>query len=108
MAAEEGDIEKKAATAVYPDPASDQVTPGYEDVVINDAPIVDSGSSLKRSLRNRHMQMIAIGMISSWGDAAEIHKISLQRRRHRCWVFRQYWVRIAIWWTRFLGRFLTG
>lgn len=65
MTASEEDIEKKATTAVAP--ASDSAVPDYEDVVVTHAPIIEDVSPLKRSLKNRHMQMIAIGMVFSTG-----------------------------------------
>lgn len=102
--AEETDVEKKAATAVHP--TSDPAAPGYEDVVISEAPAAGSGNLLKRSLQNRHMQMIAMGMLfSSWGNAVVAHNASLRRWRNRCWFLRQHWECFADWWTRFTGRF---
>ena len=56
MTVSEPDIEKKAAASV--EPTSDGSTPPYEDVVPGEQ------NELKRSLKNRHMQMIAIGMHS--------------------------------------------
>ncbi|KAH8691405.1 putative general amino-acid permease GAP1 [Talaromyces proteolyticus] len=52
------DIEKKGAGVV--EPVSDSPAP-YDDVITTYAPIIENTSPLKRSLKNRHMQMIAIG-----------------------------------------------
>ncbi|KAJ5577921.1 uncharacterized protein N7459_006885 [Penicillium hispanicum] len=56
MTVSDADVEKKAASAVQPSDA----TPPY-DVASGDAPVVEEKNSLKRSLQNRHLQMIAIG-----------------------------------------------
>ncbi|KAJ5683037.1 hypothetical protein N7462_006202 [Penicillium macrosclerotiorum] len=56
MTASEGEFEKKGVAAV--EPAHDVAAPPYEDMGVAEAQEI---SPLKRSLKNRHMQMIAIG-----------------------------------------------
>ena len=59
MTASEGDIEKKVSPAIQPAGSSDGAPPAYGD----SAPVEDvEAGSLKRNLKGRHMQMIAIGM----------------------------------------------
>lgn len=59
MTASEGDIEKKVSPAVQPASSSDVAPPAYGDP----APVEDvEAGTLKRQLKGRHMQMIAIGM----------------------------------------------
>ncbi|KAJ5082153.1 amino-acid permease [Penicillium argentinense] len=54
------DIKEKADTVV--EPTSGSPAPGYEDVVAVEAPIVEDVQPLKRVLKSRHFQMIAIGI----------------------------------------------
>lgn len=59
MTASDGDIEKKVSPAVQPAESSDVAPPAYGDP----APVEDiEAGTLKRNLKGRHMQMIAIGM----------------------------------------------
>lgn len=59
MTASEGEIEKKVSPAVQPAETSDAAPPAYGD----SAPVEDiEAGKLKRNLKGRHMQMIAIGM----------------------------------------------
>lgn len=76
MTVSEEDIEKKAAAAVEP-------APDYEDVVATHAPIIEDVGLLKRNLKNRHMQMIAIGMALTL-DGRTLINSSFQRWLHWC------------------------
>jgi amino acid permease len=59
MTATEGDIEKKVSPAVQPASSSDVAPPAYGE----SGPVEDiEAGTLKRHLKGRHMQMIAIGM----------------------------------------------
>jgi amino acid permease len=53
MTAIDPDVGKKAAAAVEP---SEYLPSAHEDLAAGDV------NSLKRNLKNRHMQMIAVGM----------------------------------------------
>ncbi|KAJ5658282.1 Amino acid transporter [Penicillium longicatenatum] len=58
MTATEGDIEKKVSPAVQPASSSDVAPPAYGE----SGPVEDiEAGTLKRHLKGRHMQMIAIG-----------------------------------------------
>lgn len=61
MNSSEEEIEKKASSAVQP--MSNGSPPAYREMATADATVeVEGQNSLKRNLKGRHMQMIAIGM----------------------------------------------
>lgn len=61
MTASDEDVEKKVPSAV--EPASDGSAPAYGDAAAHSAGDLEEGQhKLKRNLKGRHMQMIAIGM----------------------------------------------
>ncbi|KAJ5915517.1 hypothetical protein N7466_011450 [Penicillium verhagenii] len=59
MAAQEVDVEKKVPSAVQPASSADAVPPPYGESGAPDTDI--EAGTLKRNLKGRHMQMIAIG-----------------------------------------------